>query len=179
MAPQENRPSAGDMTGRLKADLAKKAQLDQQEKAAEMSMATAAQDEVERTAVFDAQSGAVVAEPGRTAFAAEPEAQAFPVEPQAGFFRDEEPALTGRESDEEINTILAARAAAPPAPRPTRALSPTVRVRIDQDVEKMTYGMRDGEPNNFNFKEGLQYDVPREVAEHLDERGLVRQWVTH
>lgn len=173
MAPQENRPSAGDMTGRLKASLAKDAAAEQQERAAEVSMASAAQAEQERTALFDPQSGAVIEEPVRTAVLAEP-----PPQPQPGFFRDAEPALTGRESEEEINAIMAARAAAPVSSRPARALSPMVRVRIDQDVEKMTYGMRDGEPNNFNFKEGLQYEIPREVAEHLDDRGLVRQWVT-
>jgi hypothetical protein len=99
--------------------------------------------------------------------------------PAPGFFRPtEEPALTGRETDEELAVILANRAERP-APTRERAVSPMVTVRIDQDVDKMTYGMHNGEPNNFTFKEGLQYKIPREVADHLEERGLIRQWMTH
>ena len=37
--------------------------------------------------------------------------------------------------------------------------------------------MINGEPNNYNFKEGLAYRVPLAVAEHLQERRLIRQWI--
>lgn len=167
-----DRPSAGDMTGRLKAKDAKDQQQATQDRAQEMSMATAAQEEEERTGIFDPRSGVMVEDEARTAVLVE-----APPEPDAGFFRSDEPILSGRESDEEVAAVLAAQAARPVHRQTHTALNPIVRVRIDQDVDKMTYGMHNNEPNNFNFKEGLQYDLPREVAEHLDERGLIRQWV--
>ena len=134
-------------------------------------MASAAQAEEERLGVFDPQTGELVEEEARSAVLVE-----APPEQKGGFFKSDEPVLTGHESDEEVAVIIAAQEARP-VPQRQRALSPTVRVRIDQDIEKMTYGMYNNEPNNYSFKEGLQYDLPREVAEHLEERGLIRAWV--
>lgn len=53
----------------------------------------------------------------------------------------------------------------------------TSRVRIDSDIEDMTFGMVNGEPNNFSFREGFVYDVSTDLADHLAERGLIRQWI--
>jgi len=48
-------------------------------------------------------------------------------------------------------------------------------------AEEMTYGIelnqdgsvRHGRPRTFNFKEGQRYEVPRDLYEHMDQRGLV------
>lgn len=88
----------------------------------------------------------------------------------------DEPFFSGHETDEEIAPVLAKRRERRPVRR-NRVRNPYARIRIDQDVEDMTYGMVNGEPNNYTFREGLAYQVPIEVAEHLDERGLVRQWI--
>jgi hypothetical protein len=162
------------MTGKLKAANAKSQAQETASRATEMSMATAAQEEEERTGLFDPRSGQLVEDDERTAFLAEepPEAEVVP-----GFFRNDEPTFSGRESDEEVAVILADQAQKPVRRQSGRALNPIVRVRVDADVDKMTYGMHNNEPNNYNFKEGRQYEIPREVAEHLDERGLIRQWI--
>ncbi len=54
---------------------------------------------------------------------------------------------------------------------PTEAKTPTVRVTMLDDVEKMTYG-----PLNFPLlRAGYAYRLPVDVAEHLDARGLIRR----
>ena len=170
MSPS-TRPSAGDFTGREKASQQKEQVQATNDRATEMSMASAAQAEEERVGVFDPYTGKLVEDESYGAVLVE-EAPT-----PSGFFKNDEPVLTGHESDEEVAVIVAAEKERPIVPQRERAVSPTVRVRIDQDIEKMTYGMYNNEPNNYSFKEGLQYDIPREVAEHLEERGLIRQWV--
>jgi len=50
--------------------------------------------------------------------------------------------------------------------------SPTVMVTMLDDVEQMTYGAG----NTFPLlRAGYRYRLPRDVAEHLDARGLVRK----
>jgi len=188
MSPQNNRPQAGDFTGREKAQQAKDAAQELSQRETEMSMATAYQDEEERVGVYDPQSGDLLPDEDQdeAAFLVRqpPFAPPAPTEPepqfgpQPAFFHGDEPTLTGRESDEEVAVILAQQKQRPKGGRGRAvALNPIVRVRVDQDVDKMTYGMINNEPNNYNLKEGLQYELPREVAEHLDERGLIRAWI--
>ena len=105
------------------------------------------------------------------------------VEPEPampGFFHqeDQEPVLTGQEDPETVAPIIAARKVfSQPSPEVVRSSS--VVIRVDADIDDMTYGMRNGEPDNYTFKEGLKYRVPVQVAEHLNERNLVRQWISN
>lgn len=165
---QAGRPSAGDLTGRQKQQDAKEQRIASQERAAEMSMITAEENAVELNGVFDPKSGTRIDEPGaHTAVVVD--------EPQAPLY-DEEVVLTGQEDPEVVAPVVAARKTFSQAPA-TVLRSSMVTVRLDSDIENMTYGMVNGEPNNYNFKEGLAYKVPLSVAEHLNERGLVRQWI--
>lgn len=68
-----------------------------------------------------------------------------------------------------------------PEPEPGEELSPTVTFIAKAGAEEMTYGIelnrdgtvRHGRPRIFNFKEGQRYEVPRDLYEHMDSRGLV------
>lgn len=166
--PQQGRPSAGDFTGRQKAQHAKEQQKANEERSAQMSMATAVETEEERVGVFDAQTGERLDPQNDVAVVVE--------EARPSFLPEREPVLTGQEDPEEVAPVIAARKAFTQPP-PTVVRSSMVTIRVDADIEDMTYGMLNGEPNNYTFKEGLQYRVPVGVAEHLNERGLIRQWI--
>lgn len=45
----------------------------------------------------------------------------------------------------------------------------TVIIRVNEDVEDMTFGVG----NNYTFKAGQKYKVPRNVADHLEEKGYI------
>ncbi|MFF1693119.1 hypothetical protein ACFVXC_05755 [Streptomyces sp. NPDC058257] len=49
----------------------------------------------------------------------------------------------------------------------------TVNIRIACDLEKVTIG----QGTHFDFKEGQVYQVPLNVAQHLDRLGYVWQWL--
>lgn len=185
---RDGRPTPGDFTGKEKHRQGRESAQAQVERGAEMSMATSAQEAEERHGVFDPRTGHLIENGGpgphdavlvdddldedidddlteRARFGG-----SFPTTV------DDEPVFTGQESPEEIEPALAARRKFKP-PRHNIAQDPFVKIRVDQDVEDMTYGMINGEPRNLTFREGLTYSVPREVAEHLNERDLVRQWM--
>ena len=174
----QTRPTAGDHTGQLKAKAAREQRLAQQDQSAQGLVDDNVRTEEELHAVHDPQPGAVIgsvdgAAPYTTVIVDERTEQ-------DRFFRaqsDDEPILTGQESEEELAPILARRAvtSAPTAPRVRRSIQ---KVRIAEDVEQMTYGMRNGVPNNFDFREGLVYEVSADLADHLNERGLVRAFVS-
>jgi hypothetical protein len=172
MSPQ---PSSGDYTGKTKQTLAKTATQEQRDRTAEMSMATQLEDEGRREGVWDGQTGQRIDTP-LSVEEVEPE----DAPEHGGFFPPEqmpvEQVFTGKETDEEMVPHLASRAATPPAPQ-LLLRQPFVKVRLNADVDDMTYGMRNGEPNNFTFKEGFVYEIEVELAEHLNQRGLVGQWV--
>lgn len=46
-----------------------------------------------------------------------------------------------------------------------------VIIRTMQDIEDMTYGVIDGSPQNFTFKAGVKYSVPRDLAIYLERLG--------
>jgi hypothetical protein len=170
---QGTRPSPGDFTGKQKAALAREQQQATEDREVEMSMANETQSYEERVGVFDAQSGERVDQAAPSQVAVEVEER-----PQPGFpTRPEEMALSGKEDPETMAQLLSEQRAARPAPNPNVVRSPFSTIRVDQDIEDMTYGMKNGEPDNYTFREGLTYRVPTPVAEHLDERGLVRQWI--
>jgi hypothetical protein len=163
------------MTGRAKEQMAKAQAQEIQEKFADTSMANAAQAEEERSGVFDAKSGERIDAPGahEAVVVEEPK-------PSFGGRQSGEPVLSGKESPEAADeaAIAGRRAAVVAQASDVEVLkNAMVTIRLDSDVEEMTYGMVNGEPNNYNFKEGLAYRVPLAVAEHLQERRLIRQWI--
>jgi len=46
-----------------------------------------------------------------------------------------------------------------------------VIIRTISDIEDMTYGVIDGAPQNFTFKAGVKYSVPRDLAIYLERLG--------
>jgi hypothetical protein len=172
----QGRPSGGDYTGRQKAIANDQARKDDQDRSAQTTMATAQEIEDQDVGVFDGKSGQRI-DDGSVAIEVE-DAEA----PEAAFFEfqgagEPEPVLTGKETPEQLAPVIAARKA---FSRPQGQVAPSARqrVRVDQDIEDMTYGMINGEPNNYSFKEGFTYEVPWDVAEHLHNLGLVRQFVS-
>jgi hypothetical protein len=169
----QTRPSAGDLTGKIKAEQQHDALQEQRDRAQEMSLASAIEDQEQREGVFDPHTQTRLDVP-----VAVVEETVFPGQP-GGFHapeRNEEPVFTGYESEEQMTPFLATRNE-PPAPR-ALVRSPMVKIRVTQDIEDMTYGMTaNGYPNNMTFREGFTYEVNVNIAEHLNERGLVAQWV--
>ncbi len=49
------------------------------------------------------------------------------------------------------------------------AEQPDVVIRVNEDIEEMTYGYG----NTYNMKAGGRYKVPKKVADHLETLGLV------
>ena len=49
----------------------------------------------------------------------------------------------------------------------------TVIIRTVTDIEDMTYGVHNGTPQNYNFKAGVKYKVPRDLAVYLDQLGYI------
>ena len=47
--------------------------------------------------------------------------------------------------------------------------SATVVIRVNDDIEDMTLGVG----NNYTFKAGQKYKVPKMVADHLEEKGYI------
>ena len=45
----------------------------------------------------------------------------------------------------------------------------TVVIRVNEDVEDMTIGVG----NHYSFKMGQKYKVSKQIADHLEEKGLV------
>ena len=173
-----NRVNVGDTTGRERASAVKAASQLAAEEANTRLIESHEVTEEERNGVFDPQSQ----ERLNGVSKAEVVHDVSPViEPRRGFGKSDEAAeevFTGYESPEEIAPALAARST-PRASDPHMVSSSQVTIRVDYDIDDMTYGMKpNGEPNNFTFKEGLAYRVPLAVAQHLDERGLIRQWVS-
>jgi hypothetical protein len=172
----QGRPGPGDFTGRQKAAANKEALLADQERAAENLVVAQEDTEDREFGVFDAQTGQRV--DNRVAIEVEDDEQGE--EQPAAFFSfpggEAEKVFTGKESPEEIAPALAARKTFTRPPM-ERAHSAVVRIRVDQDIEDMTFGMLNGTPNNYSFKEGFQYDVPYPLAEHLNDLGLIRQFV--
>ena len=48
-----------------------------------------------------------------------------------------------------------------------------VVIRVHHDIEDMTFGVINGAPQNYTFKAGVRYSVPRTLAEHLERLGYV------
>lgn len=48
-----------------------------------------------------------------------------------------------------------------------------VVVRTISDIEDMTYGIVNGSPQNYTFKAGVKYMVPRDLAAYLESLGYI------
>lgn len=48
-----------------------------------------------------------------------------------------------------------------------------VVVRTITDIEDMTYGVQNGSPQNYTFKAGVKYSVPRDLAAYLEDLGYI------
>jgi hypothetical protein len=55
----------------------------------------------------------------------------------------------------------------------TVAADSSVIIRTVTDIEDMTYGVINGTPQNYNFKAGVKYKVPRDLAVYLDQLGYL------
>lgn len=167
------RPSAGDLTGKIKAEAAKEQLQEQRDRSAEMSLASAIEEQEQQTGVFDPHTQerldapvAVVEEETRSS------KDSFSYVPEKG----SEPVFTGYETEEQMTPFLSSRNE-PVVPH-SIVRSPLVKIRVNQDIEDMTYGFNSmGAPNNMTFREGFVYEVDVNIADHLNQRGLVAQWV--
>lgn len=50
-----------------------------------------------------------------------------------------------------------------------------VVIRTISDIDDMTYGVINGSPQNYTFKQGVRYSVPRDLAVYL--QGLGYLWI--
>ena len=50
-----------------------------------------------------------------------------------------------------------------------------VVIRTHHDIEDMTYGVVNGAPQNYTFKAGVKYLVPRHLANYLQGLGYI--WI--
>lgn len=179
--------SPGDFTGLQKQRQAKEQADVAREREAEISMENAADEEAMQHGVFDAQTGERINElSDEVHLVGDPDSDVEEIDPDTdptrGLLRgrdpEAEPVLTGQEPPEYVEQLLAERAKKRTKPEGVhRAQSKMVKIRTNCDIPDMTYGMVNQEPNNFTFREGMTYSVPRELAEHLSERGLLLQWV--
>lgn len=159
--------SPGDFTGIQKERLAKQHAEEQQKRAGEMAMVTAAQDQKKSREVVDytKPKPAPAPDPG-------------PVDYVEGN-QDEE----GGESDPVIDAIVASARESGDEPEPTAPASPNaaqpvapVRVEKTATLIRARYDLPQvtiGHGNTYDFEEGRQYRVPPNVANHLAERELV------
>ena len=46
-----------------------------------------------------------------------------------------------------------------------------VVIRTISDIEDMTYGVINGTPQSYTFKQGVKYSVPRDLAIYLEQLG--------
>jgi hypothetical protein len=189
---QQGAPSRGDLTGRTKAKDLKDAQDADQERSLTTLRESQEQAEEIREGVFDAQSGERIdtPKPSRTVrvVAEEDEDEDFeddeeneddgPAFPQfPGSQTEQEPVFSGQEDPSVVAPVIEARKLRRPR-QPLVAHSPMAVIRLDVDIEDMTFGMRNGLPNNFTFFEGVAYKVPWALYEHLENLGVVRQFVS-
>jgi hypothetical protein len=54
-----------------------------------------------------------------------------------------------------------------------RTTDDSVVIRTITDIEDMTYGILNGAPQNYTFKSGVKYRVPRGLAIYLEGLGYI------
>lgn len=192
---RRNNRSTGDYTGRATDNGAKQRRTAAAEELAETTLQSHSEEIEQQNGVFDPKSGDLIENIGGQGLVldeddeddddldddveeSEDDDDEEEDEPQGFGFAPDEPVFTGHETLEEMAPHINKRRERRRERRPARVRNPISRVRIDADIDEMTYGMVNGEPNNFTFREGFIYDVPTAVADHLEERGLIRQWIS-
>lgn len=177
----------GDFTGQVKAQQAKEAAEEQEERALELALAAEAEAVAVEEGLFDPRTQDRIDDAGVAEIVddavqvvdAEPEKEHTTRNALSRLLRreeDDEPVLTGKEDAETLNRILSRRRQAPELPVDIIEVeNAVVRIRTNEDIDDMTFGMTPtGQPNNYSFKEGLQYEVSYPIYEHLRKRGLIR-----
>jgi hypothetical protein len=169
----------GDLTGRTKATQQHAALEEQREAASRLAMASAVAAEEDQSGIFDPQTQqrlntneAVIVVDERGV----PDPY-YDDHPMVGDLFESEPVFSGQEDPVQADQI----AAAYEPPRVASAGIPydaeMVIIRTNWDIPDMTWGMRNGVPNNYTFREGRAYEVPVALAEHLNALGAIRQFV--
>lgn len=102
-------------------------------------------------------------------------------------------ALATAADEEDRNIVVDYTGSDEPIPevelRKVEVTSPYRMIRVNQDIDKMTYGRTVVDPGDYDavpprpavmgpmqyydFKEGVVYRVPKEVADHLNEIGYI------
>ena len=102
-------------------------------------------------------------------------------------------ALATAAADEDKNVVVDYTGSDEPIPevelRKVEVSSPFRMIRVNQDIDQMTYGRTVVDPGDYtanpprpaimgpmqyyNFKEGVVYRVPKEVADHLNDIGYI------
>jgi len=152
---------AGDFTGRQKQKLAEQHAQEQQQRATEVALATAAEDRKKQAEIVDYTQPAPPPPPEDTG----------PVDLTV---------TPDDESDPTIESIVAStKQQAKPADveervetsgeQPVEVERPSRRVRARFDLNKVTVGRG----TFYDFEAGRKYIVPPHVAQHLAERELV------
>lgn len=194
--PARNQTSnAGDYTGREKARLTSEKSEEVAEAQKRVGLMTAADTAAEEHGIFDAETQEVVAgfEDIDEATAAQAEQIVFeddeildperpqqrPLDPMQDVqepVTQQRPPVIG-ENPYEIPDE------APSRDRATVVQNPKVVFRVNSDVEDMTFGreVHDddngnqvvGELRNLSFYRGRRYRAPRDIYDHLEDRGLI------
>jgi hypothetical protein len=180
MSPQQGQPSQGDLTGRQKMANTKAATVKQHQDTVEEAQAAAAEAEAKQHGVFDGKTQDRVDQQNAAVLVDDDDDEDYGDDSnleagQFGSFYPDERVLTGKEDPATVAPVVAARR----TPRPPKNIAHDARVtvRFSCDIDDMTFGMRNGEPNNYTFKEGIAYEVPYELAEHLNGLGVIGQWL--
>jgi hypothetical protein len=149
---QQARP--GDATGRKREQLAREQADVIKEREGQLSMITAERQRSMEEDVIDPITREVITE-------------------KTGAVRrmDEAEDDTPRVLGTGVNAVeeLAEPKPDPSAPKLERDPNEKVIIRVNCDLEEVTLGYG----NTVSFKEGGRYRVPRWMADHLDEKGLV------
>jgi hypothetical protein len=148
--------SPGDFTGKKKEKLAKANAKEQAERAKEVSMVTAAEDERKSNEVVD-YTKEKPTQPKQTG----PVDLTAEGQDSGEASLDEVVAQTREEGGEDPAPVAVSTA--------TRVEKSKVRVRARFDLEQVTIG----KGNHYDFEAGRQYLLPPNAAEHLAERDLV------
>lgn len=157
---------AGDFTGRQKQKLAEKHAQEQQQRATEVALATAAEDRKKQAEIVDYTQPADTPPPedtGPVDYTVTPDDESDPTIESivASTKQQVEPA--------DVEERVAPEQERPVQERPVEVARPSQRIRARFDLNKVTVGRG----TFYDFEAGRKYIVPPHVAQHLAERELV------
>jgi hypothetical protein len=148
------KPDAGDLSAQREAALQEQKEQAQQEARSRLTMITAEKAEAARVGVFDPGTGQRV-DIDSAEETPEYEVVGGPTTPVIDYV-DPEPIQTQQTVSVVDSGVQVME-------------QPFVIVRVNESIDQMTYGAG----NHYTFVAGQRYRVPRDVAEHLEEAGLV------